>query len=251
MTTSKNQVTSKIFIAIILCFSLISGWVKPVRAETLTWTGNMSSAWNSIGNWSPAQIPNASDTVIISSTTTNDPVIPISYAALASSITIQTGGKLTLSNNGSISAGGLIIAAGGELVTADESETTINLTGTLENHGTFSSRGQLVINAAASTNDGTIICSGNYYSFIPIIGFNAPFNNAGTVDIQNGHVDLKYGGTHTGTFTGSTSNTGSWAGLWLGSESVSGQTFTFLAGSAITLPRLVTDSDAVVNIFGT
>jgi len=211
----------------------------------------MSSAWNSIGNWSPAQIPTASDAVIIPSTTTNDPVIPTSYAALASSITIQTGGKLTLSDNGSISAGGLIIEVGGELVTADQSETTITLTSTLENHGTISSRGQLVILAAASTNDGTIICSGNYPSFTPIITFMTPFNNAGTVDIQNGHVDLPYGGTHTGTFTGSTSNTGSWAGLWVGSETVSGQTFTFLAESAITLPRLVTDGDAVVNIFGT
>lgn len=38
-------------------------------AATITWTGAVSSDWNTAGNWSPAQVPTNVDTVIISSGT--------------------------------------------------------------------------------------------------------------------------------------------------------------------------------------
>ena len=41
-----------------------------LQAAKLTWTGAVSSDWQTAGNWSPAQVPTASDTVNISSTVT-------------------------------------------------------------------------------------------------------------------------------------------------------------------------------------
>jgi len=252
MLKNFQQFWMKYVIVLILCFTMLSGWVEPVSADTCTWTGVLSSSWNTAANWSPVKVPTASDDVIIPSSI-NDPVIPASYTAVANSITIQNGGQLTLSYqyNSKISAVSLTIESGGTLITEDDSYTSINLSGALVNNGDLSNRGQLSIISTDFTNSGTVTVSTDYPNLDPSITILSPFDNAGTVDIQDGYVWLHYGGEHTGTFTGSTTNTGSWAGLWLGSESVTGETFTFTSTSDITLPRLVIEYGAVVDISGT
>jgi len=63
----------------------------PVIAAGLTWTGAVSTDWNNAGNWSPAQVPTATDNVTIPNVA-NDPVVGFSFA---NNVTLLNGAQLT------------------------------------------------------------------------------------------------------------------------------------------------------------
>jgi hypothetical protein len=64
-----------------------------VQAATCTWTGAVSSDWNTIGNWSCGHVPTSSDDVVIPNVT----VDPVSKAPInATSIIVESGANLTL-----------------------------------------------------------------------------------------------------------------------------------------------------------
>jgi surface protein len=68
-----------------------------------TWTGAIDSDWNNAGNWTSG-VPTTTSDVIISDKP-NDPEI-ITSGAVAKSIVLTTGGKLTINMNGTLSING-------------------------------------------------------------------------------------------------------------------------------------------------
>ncbi|GEM_PF-2364667 len=88
-----------LLLAIVLCCS------APALLAQPTWTGIISTNWNDPGNWMPAVVPTAADDVIIPNTA-NDPVIMGSTAAVAQSVTVQSGATLTIQSMASLSIEG-------------------------------------------------------------------------------------------------------------------------------------------------
>ena len=74
-----------------------------LTAQT-TWDGSSSSDWNTDANWS-AGVPGVNDVVTIPNVA-NDPVIPTNTAAVAKSVTINSGAVLTINASGSLTGNG-------------------------------------------------------------------------------------------------------------------------------------------------
>src|SRR5690606_37293095 len=74
-------------------------------AASTIWNGAVSSNWATAGNWS-AGVPLASSDVIIPNVT-NDPVISAA-GAVAKSVTVQSGGMITISASGTLSINGAV-----------------------------------------------------------------------------------------------------------------------------------------------
>src|SRR2546428_2175656 len=74
-------------------------------ATDITWTGTVDSYWNNAANWSPQQVPTASDHVVISSGNVNVP------ADAAFAMMNWTGGRIygsvTVASNGVLNVSGL------------------------------------------------------------------------------------------------------------------------------------------------
>lgn len=82
----------------------------PVITAGLTWTGAVSTDWGTAGNWSPAQVPTATDNVTIPDVA-NDPVV--SNAQQANNITLASGAMLTTANGGMLTVNGSFTNNGG------------------------------------------------------------------------------------------------------------------------------------------
>ncbi len=62
---------------------------------TATWTGAVSSSWNTGGNWSTGSVPASTDNIVIDSNATNGTVLDTNF-------TLAAGQKLTLSGTGTL-----------------------------------------------------------------------------------------------------------------------------------------------------
>ena len=65
---------------------------------TRTWTGATSTEWGVAGNWSPANIPAATDTVYIPAAPANQPELKTASVTIAG-LVVQTGAKVTVGAN--------------------------------------------------------------------------------------------------------------------------------------------------------
>jgi len=204
-------------VVLVICLGLTTGLTKSVQADTCTWTGAVSSDWNTAGNWSCASVPAAVDDVTIPKGTTYSPTIPIMSSITVASITIDSGATLTIMNGSGVNAA--LWTINGSL--SADSPIIINFNG-----GT----GSGVVN-----NIGTITKEGTEDLFI-----YSTFNNSGDLIFQDGVV-LVRGGIHTGTFQGNK--------LFLGLD-VAGQTYNFNSGSDIQVTQLIARL-GTVNIVGT
>ena len=91
-----------------------------IYAQT-TWTGTVSTAWNTAANWS-AGVPNSADDVTIPNVA-NDPVITTS-SAVAKSVSLQTGGLLTVGAAG-------VLSINASSIVAFTNQGTVNNNGTI------------------------------------------------------------------------------------------------------------------------
>jgi len=100
---TKNTAAPASEVARLLLLLSMLFWAAGNLFSQTTWTGSISTNWNTAGNWS-AGIPDAGDDVTIPNVT-NDPVISAA-GALAKSVTVQSGGLLTLTAGGTLAING-------------------------------------------------------------------------------------------------------------------------------------------------
>lgn len=126
---------------LLLLFILITGWAAGALKAQTTWMGTSSTNWNTPGNWS-AGIPDANDDVTIPDVITN-PTISTADA-LAKTITVESGGVLTISAAGTLVVNGGVSSAFYNLGTVNNSGTiTIDapVSFGIRNEGTFNHTG--------------------------------------------------------------------------------------------------------------
>ena len=95
----------------------------PVIAAGLTWTGAVSTDWGTPGNWTPMQVPTATDNVTIPNVA-NDPVV--SNAQLANGVTLLSGATLTTANGGTLTLNGSFVNNGGTTLGAGTGTVVFN-----------------------------------------------------------------------------------------------------------------------------
>jgi PKD repeat protein/photosystem II stability/assembly factor-like uncharacterized protein len=81
------------------------------KAVVPTWTGAVSSNWNTAGNWSTGVVPGASDNVVIANAGTA-PIIGSGVQADCNDLTVNSGATLTIASGGSLITAGTITRNG-------------------------------------------------------------------------------------------------------------------------------------------
>ena len=135
------------------------------------WTGSVSTAWNTAGNWTDG-VPDATDDVFIPDVT-NDPSI-ISSGCVAKSVTIQTGGALSLSSTG-------VLSINGSTNFGIWNNGTVTNSGTIHIGNTSTVGAYAINNQGAFTNNASGIINIDRVGVAGIYAINGTFNNNGTI----------------------------------------------------------------------
>jgi len=107
-------------------------YAKWSQATTWNWTGAISTAWGTAGNWSrsdqaTATVPTAADNVSIQGTN-NDPVVASGVGASCNNLIVNSGASLTVQSGGSLITNGSITNNGTIEIKRDISQSAWHLT---------------------------------------------------------------------------------------------------------------------------
>ena len=188
-----------------------------------TWTGAVSTAWATAGNWSlPNAVPGTTDDVVIGSGT-NQPTYSTGTTTVRN-ITVNNGGTLTVSG-GTLNVtynttGGILTINNGGAVVASGGALNLNGGGGSGQGGivTISSGGSLTISGGAVDSDGG-------YSTA-----TAEFNNDGQLTISSGSLTIEeeFGGSgDTDMSGGNLTVGGGWTATSTADFDATGGTTTF------------------------
>jgi len=161
-----------------------------ITAGTTTWTGAVSSSWVDNGNWSDG-VPILSSAVVIPQVSTNNPNISTNVGV--KSITINTGGSLTVSANGVLNVNGA------------SSQAVMN-NGFIVNNGIMNLGGISNIGTTGIINNGTVSNAQNAHIYIDraslkAIENTASFTNSGEINVGNSANSGTLGVDNSSTFT--------------------------------------------------
>ncbi|RLD49370.1 MAG: hypothetical protein DRI94_11295, partial [Bacteroidetes bacterium] len=101
---------------------------KTVSTVTISWTGAVSTNWQTAGNWDSGTIPTSGEDVTIPGSLTNYPVINngISTIALCNNLTIDAGASVTINPDGYMTVNGSITNSAGTsglIINSDDTGT--------------------------------------------------------------------------------------------------------------------------------
>ena len=174
---------------------LLTGITINLNAQT-TWTGNVSTAWNTPGNWS-AGVPDATLDATIPNVT-NKPVISIA-GALAKSVTVQSSSSLTINNTASLTI---------------NNSVSIGLLnqGTVQNSGLINIGNTSAIGSYGIQNEATFNNNTGGQIKIDRVDINASvlynvsgtFNNTGVITMGANASSGQYGLENMSTFNNNT-----------------------------------------------
>lgn len=166
--------------------------------HTITWTGAVSTDWNTPCNWSPSGVPTATNPVIIPATT-NKPVIS-SGTSVAKSVLIDgLGASLTVNNGATLTASKIDITQGQIINNACG---TIKVTGDYLNTGTATTTNQGFILINGVLTNSTTFTNTGVLKYSTLTG-SVTNNQAGSVIVRNlTYPIFAYGGTFNGTING-------------------------------------------------
>ncbi|WP_159445199.1 beta strand repeat-containing protein [Filimonas lacunae] len=228
------------------------------------WTGAVSTAWNTAGNWTKG-VPTA-DALASIPDVTNDPVISTTNAVVKN-ITIQSGGLLTIAPAGVLTINGL-------------QDQSLYNQGTVQNNGTINlgnataTGANAIVNEASFNNNTGAHINIDRFSNCGLFNSGGTLTNEGTITIGANAIAGLYGIVNSGTFNNNSGaqllidqvttaaisnpagNTLSNAGvITIGGTAAAGQyginnsgTVNNNAGSAIYVDR--TTADAISNAYG-
>ncbi|HLS31907.1 MAG TPA: hypothetical protein VK021_13710, partial [Flavobacteriaceae bacterium] len=181
----------QLFFLLLCCISLIG-----MQAQTITWTGAVNDLYNNANNWSPAQVPTATNDVIIPTGST----MIINASASVKSIEVQGTSSITIDQNLSFSD-----------ASSFSSNTTVNWNnsslyggGILTNNGTVNlttGNSRYISGATTIINNGLFTMPNGGHLRL----YNtAVFNNteSGIFDIQS-DATITYSGSEAHNFINS------------------------------------------------
>lgn len=208
---TSNDATNN-YVELLLPGGITNRWTISDAQSVIEWKGTTSSDWNTASNWSPASVPNATNTVNIGVTTfTNQPTITTAAVAKninlgsvkAATLTMSTGGSLTTSGIKGIWSADAIhtittnaqnITINGDLVLSDGTNNhSINLnigTGTVAITGALTQSGNasVVFSGVGNLNIGNNFnyTAGTFTPGLGTVTYNGASNQSvGGVNYNN------------------------------------------------------------------
>lgn len=183
--------SKKIYRLMVVTLLLLSG---SFLAKAATYTATRNGNWNVASTWGQLiNTPTASDIVIIPNGWT---VTVTTTTAAASTVTINTGGKLTISNGRKLTIGGLLTNYG----TITTNTGSLMIGGSLDNVGSFivSAGGTLTFDGAATST----ISGGGTYSITGTVVLNMASSTT-ALDVRDANFisGINSGGKYYFTFT--------------------------------------------------
>lgn len=167
----------------------------PSSTGTITWTGAISTDWNTPCNWSPGSVPTIDNEVLINNVA-NDPIIASGITANTGYITLSSGAVLTVNSGGVLNVRGNV-NDGMRLVSAtftNSGTTDIQRPGGLP----FASGGIYSSTGSAVNNGGTLTVNANGAPLSNGGGTFAVTNNIGGVlNVINGNGFTSQAGAGT------------------------------------------------------
>jgi hypothetical protein len=102
-----------------------------------TWNGSIDIDWNKANNWSPSGVPTSADCVVIPNVTNDPHIFGSGYNAVASTLTIESGGDLELENGNNITVTDFIKVLGGGSFTVRNGANVVQINNNAVNTGTI------------------------------------------------------------------------------------------------------------------
>ena len=186
--------------------SVVFTAVGTPSGTTKLWTGAVSNAWSTAGNWNPAGVPTAADNVFIPAGVTA-PLIGAASSTndltVASGATINTG-SFTLTASGNVDIAGSIQGSG--TLAANGTGKTLRgtiLLSTLNTTGTLTLNGPTQVNSAYTLSGGSLTVGGQTLT----LNNGLTVNGSGLLVMTNAADSVDVFGN--ATFSTSTSSVGS------------------------------------------
>ena len=203
--------------------SLIVGATATAPAGVArTWTGAVSTAWTTAGNWSPSGVPAVADSIVIPVVATMPTIaapVTIKHLVVAAGATLTNSGS-TLTLTGNLDAGTTIAGTGTVTLSG-----TGSLTGTIASGITTNVAGTYTLGGATSM--GSLNVSGSLDLSSQALSVTGPFqtSGAGTITMTNAGAALAVRGN--ATFAGGNENGKLTAGILTvtGNFTATGATF--------------------------
>ena len=167
--------------------------------HNITWTGAVSTDWNTPCNWSPSGVPTATNPVIIPETT-NKPIIG-SGTNFAKSITINgASASLTVNSGAVLTTSKIDISTQGQII--NNACGIIKVTGDYLNAGTATTTNQGFILINGVLTNSTTFTNTGVLKYSTLTG-SVTNNQAASVIVRNlTYPIFNYGGTYNGTING-------------------------------------------------
>jgi len=155
----------------LLCLLLLGVFPPLVQGATMTWTNAAGGNWKTAANWSPNQVPGASDTALI----TNNGTYAVTVTDNEAVNTLMLGGA-SGTQTLSLSSGTFTLSGSG----TGNAQTVVTIAG-----GTFTGAGALVLagslNWSGGTISGVVQCNGGAMSGGPRLN-GGQVINSGTLN---------------------------------------------------------------------
>jgi hypothetical protein len=180
---------------------------------TVSWNNAAGGSWSDPANWTPNQVPNAGDTVVIDL----DGVYTVTLGANATVAALNLGG-----------ASGLQTLALSSSVLTLNGDATIGVTGAVD------------LTGANIAGSGSLFSAGVVRVISGVAVLDLGFTNSGSLDVQGGGLEITSGGTSTGMINTATGT----------STSVSGGTVETTGGSVTLNGSLAVLTGATVRFNG-
>ena len=170
-------------------------WVY--SSPTLTWTGDgTNNVWDNAQNWNPNGVPTASTNIFLPNTGDSIPLINASVSgnALASNITIYSGGKLIISDDKDLTITENL-SGDGTLEISNASATSIIVGDKWDNIGLFEHGGNSTVEFTAESGNININTGGNPFYNLKINSggaANAVFQTSSSIDVD-GNLEITSG----------------------------------------------------------
>jgi hypothetical protein len=190
-------ITMKAYIRRLLLLAVLCATAHSIHATNIVWTNTAGGNWSVAANWSPNQVPDASDTAII--TTDGDYTVTLDISAAVNGLVLGTtsgsstqtflvdGQTFTLGGQAAVNSGGQFHLSGGP----------ITFSGILTNYGTVR-WGNTDLHGEDNPqifNFGLWEATTNNTFYGGDSGGTTTFNNHGTVVCQVGQLSI--GGSYT------------------------------------------------------
>jgi len=174
-----------------------------------TWTGTVSTDWNTAGNWSKGSVPTSTDYVVIPNVS-NKPIIGNGNTGSAYNITIHTGSSLTdngtLNIYGAVTNSGTFTTSNGAVnFVGSSAQNTTGLSGnfgsiTINNALGVSLSSDVTVSGTLTLTNGLLIL-GSYNMTLGAASVISGTPSASNMVVTNGTGELRKTFTGTGSFT--------------------------------------------------